>query len=247
MLNKNLKTLSNFLRKEKVSVISGVCLGVIITLGSMNGDNLINNSTVTAQSVDATVLNDNDVRNSLSKNVIPSDDELNKIESEHVVVSVNEQLFLKQGYDSMIYSAEKVQTSYTTFVEEQNRISEKQRLAEEAVNKRQAEESGLKTKSETFKVTGYCNCSKCCGKWSPEVTGRQASTCSGTTPCEGRTVAVDPDVIPLGSTVIINGESYIAEDTGSAVKGNVVDIYFDSHSDALIWGCQYIEVTYIIK
>lgn len=39
------------------------------------------------------------------------------------------------------------------------------------------------------------------------------------------TVAVDPDVIPLGSTILINGEEYIAVDTGGAVHGDVVDIF----------------------
>lgn len=42
---------------------------------------------------------------------------------------------------------------------------------------------------------------------------------------EGHTIAVDPNVIPLGSEVLINGHEYVAEDIGGAVKGNVIDIY----------------------
>lgn len=38
-------------------------------------------------------------------------------------------------------------------------------------------------------------------------------------------MAVDPDVIPLGSRIMIDGHEYIAEDVGGAVKGNVIDIY----------------------
>ncbi len=79
----------------------------------------------------------------------------------------------------------------------------------------------------TFTLTAYCSCKKCCGKWSG------GSTYSGVMPQEGRTIAVDPRVIPLGSRVYIDGYGeYIAEDTGSAIKGNRIDIYMDSHEAA---------------
>ena len=45
----------------------------------------------------------------------------------------------------------------------------------------------------------------------------------------GRTVAVDPRVIPLGIRLLIDGQEYIAEDVGGAVKNNHIDIFFDSH------------------
>ena len=59
---------------------------------------------------------------------------------------------------------------------------------------------------------------------------------------EGITVAVDPDVIPYGSVVIIDGHSYIAHDCGGAVKGKVIDIYFDSVEEMNAWGKQTKEV-----
>ena len=64
-------------------------------------------------------------------------------------------------------------------------------------------------------------------------------TASGTIPTAGRTVAVDTDVIPFGTVLIIDGYEYVAEDTGSAVNGNVIDIYFDSHESACEYGVQY--------
>lgn len=88
----------------------------------------------------------------------------------------------------------------------------------------------------TFEATAYCNCSVCCGKWAG------GKTASGTTPTAGRTIAVDPNVIPLGSTVVVNGTSYVAEDTGSAIKGKIIDIYHESHSEALSFGRQSVEV-----
>lgn len=87
-----------------------------------------------------------------------------------------------------------------------------------------------------FKITYYCNCRKCCGKWAG------GATKSGTMPTAGRTIAVDPRVIPLDSQVIIDGVTYAAEDTGSAIKGNKIDIYVSSHQQALELGTKKSDV-----
>lgn len=51
------------------------------------------------------------------------------------------------------------------------------------------------------------------------------------------TVAVDPSVIPLGSKVYIPGYGYaIASDTGSAINGNIIDLYMNSEDECLAWG-----------
>lgn len=92
-----------------------------------------------------------------------------------------------------------------------------------------------------FKVTAYCTCVECCGIWSQDHPSRQGTgyvqkTKSGTIPQAGRTIAVDTSVIPLGTTIVIDGHEYVAEDTGSAIKGKKIDMYFDSHTEARIWG-----------
>ena len=91
----------------------------------------------------------------------------------------------------------------------------------------------------SFQATAYCGCTKCCG---PNAKG---ITATGTKVTANRTIAVDPNVISLGSRVIINGQEYVAEDTGSAVKGKIVDIYFNSHSEALKFGRQKVDVKII--
>ena len=91
-----------------------------------------------------------------------------------------------------------------------------------------------------FKITAYCPCSKCCGQWADGITS------TGVTASEGRTIAVDPKVIPYGSKVMIAGNEYIAEDCGGAIKENRIDIYFESHDDALEYGVQTHDV-YIIN
>ncbi|MWV47588.1 DUF348 domain-containing protein [Paenibacillus sp. HJL G12] len=62
-------------------------------------------------------------------------------------------------------------------------------------------------------------------------------TATGTRVTEGRTIAVDPGVIPLGWWVYIEGVGFRrAEDTGGAIKGNKVDIYYDSVKRANSFG-----------
>ena len=86
-----------------------------------------------------------------------------------------------------------------------------------------------------FKLTAYCACKKCCGKWA-----EYCLTSSGTVPEQGKTVAADKKVLKPGTTVVINGHEYIVEDTG--VKGKHIDIFFYSHQEALEFGVQYAEV-----
>ena len=98
-----------------------------------------------------------------------------------------------------------------------------------------------------FKITYYCACEACCGSWAKnrpkDAEGRPiVKTASGATAEAGKTIAVDPDVIPYGTEVIINGHIYIAQDCGGAIQGNRIDIYCDSHDEALKNGLDYCEV-----
>lgn len=68
------------------------------------------------------------------------------------------------------------------------------------------------------------------------------ATSTGARPTVGRTIAVDPRVIPYGSRVIINGHTYIAEDCGGAIKGNKIDIFVGSESEAYRKGVYHTNV-----
>lgn len=91
-----------------------------------------------------------------------------------------------------------------------------------------------------FTVTAYCPCEKCCGEWADGLTYTETKA------TEGRTLAVDPEVISLGSVVEVNGVNYVAEDIGGAVNGKHVEIYFNDHNEALEWGKQSLPV-YMIE
>jgi 3D (Asp-Asp-Asp) domain-containing protein len=87
------------------------------------------------------------------------------------------------------------------------------------------------TRTVQMRIVGY------------NLTGTRTAT--GTTPRWG-TVAVDPQVIPLGTRLQIEGFEgtvFVAEDTGSAVRGSIVDIWFDDPAAARRFGTQTRTVT----
>lgn len=89
---------------------------------------------------------------------------------------------------------------------------------------------------EEYVITAYCPCTKCCGK-------SDGITASGEKAVEGVTIAADTNILPFGTKVIIDGNTYIVQDRGGAIKGNRIDLYFDSHQEALNFGRQTKEVT----
>lgn len=88
--------------------------------------------------------------------------------------------------------------------------------------------------TKIFKVTAYCSCAKCCGK----TTGR---TASGTKATAGHTVAASGQ-FSFGTKLMINGQEYTVEDRGGAIQGNRIDIYMNSHVEAVAWGVKYLPV-----
>lgn len=98
-----------------------------------------------------------------------------------------------------------------------------------------------------FKLTAYCGCEICCNQWANNRPNGVVYGSIGEELKEGYSIAVDPTVIPYGTEVIINGRTYKAQDCGGAIKGNRIDVYFDSHNDALEFGVQYAEVLVVPK
>jgi len=101
-----------------------------------------------------------------------------------------------------------------------------------------------------LEATAYCPCYSCCGKYPGNKWYNITAT--GT---KGRVgvIAVDPRVIPLGTKVYIEGlngaKNYgyaVAEDTGGAIKGQIIDLYLNTHKETINWGRQQVKV-YILK
>ena len=90
---------------------------------------------------------------------------------------------------------------------------------------------------QIYKITAYCSCAKCCGK----TTG---ITASGTKATAGRTIAA-PARFAFGTKLSLNGKVYTVEDRGGAINGNRIDLYVNSHAEALAWGVRYLPVSVV--
>lgn len=152
-----------------------------------------------------------------------------------LITIISQSAYSKHEYNKL----EAINLKLNNTIEEQTNTIESLR-SELETQKEEKEKIAQPTKSlEQFKITAYCACKKCCGKWAG------GNTASGTKPTAGRTIAVDTSIIPFGTKVIIDGHTYIAEDTGGAIKGKRIDIFFDSHQKALEWGVKYKDVQII--
>ena len=89
-----------------------------------------------------------------------------------------------------------------------------------------------------YTLTAYCGCVKCCGK-------TDGITASGAKVQANRTIAA-PSSFAFGTKIEINGQTYIVEDRGGAINGKRIDIYFNTHKEALAFGVQKQEI-FLIK
>lgn len=94
-----------------------------------------------------------------------------------------------------------------------------------------------------FILTAYCPCPICCGAYSNMA---NPTTASGTRATAGRTIAADTSRFPFGTRLMINGQIYVVEDVGGAVKGNHIDIYCNSHQEAINFGRRSAQV-YVVR
>lgn len=117
--------------------------------------------------------------------------------------------------------------------------NKKKKTTKKAAKKKNTKKKSNLKNIGTYKITGYCGCSSCCGK-------SDGVTASGTRATAGRTIAADTTDLPFGTKVVIDGHTYTVEDVGGAIKGNHIDVYFSSHSKALQWGVRYCDV-YVVK
>ena len=131
------------------------------------------------------------------------------------------------------------QASATQTVEAEAPVEETEPVKEEEPVKQEPAEETFWMDLGSFEITAYCS-GTCCSSGT-------GITASGTVATVGRTIGVDPDLIPLGSTVKIvfrdgTEHEYIAEDTGSAIQGNIIDLLCESHESALQFGRQTCRV-----
>lgn len=92
-------------------------------------------------------------------------------------------------------------------------------------------------------ATAYCPCEKCCGKWALNRPDGIVYTASGAIAQEGVTIAADWELYPPGTVLYIEGiGERTVQDRGGVINGQKIDIYFESHEDALQFGRQDVRI-----
>lgn len=115
--------------------------------------------------------------------------------------------------------------------------------------------SDARWRTMTMTVTGYCPCGECCN-WRRTWYGRAVIasgphagehkavgiTASGRRAGRG-TIAADPAVLPMKTQLYVPGYGYgTVEDTGGAIQGRKLDLFFDTHAKARQWGVKKLNV-----
>ena len=84
-----------------------------------------------------------------------------------------------------------------------------------------------------FRASAYDDCYSCCGK-------TDGITASGVKATANHTIAAPPEYA-FGQEIEIEGITYVVEDRGGAIKGDKIDIFFDTHEEAQAFGVQWVE------
>lgn len=127
---------------------------------------------------------------------------------------------------------ERIELSSKIIKEPKNKIVQIQtKVTSRSASTRTTSNSGVSGK---YKITAYCPCIQCCGK-------TDGITACGVKATANHTIAA-PGTFPFGTKLLINGITYTVEDRGGAIQGNRIDVYMNSHQEALAWGVKYLNV-----
>ena len=88
-----------------------------------------------------------------------------------------------------------------------------------------------------IRVTAFCPCQKCCGKWA------DGYTASGHKITAGDKFCASPQNIPFGTMLDIPGYGVVPVlDRSGSIKEGQIDVFFHTHIEALVWGVRYLRV-----
>lgn len=97
----------------------------------------------------------------------------------------------------------------------------------------------------TFRITAYCSCKKCCGKWADNRPNGIVYGASGAELVAGVSVA---SPLPFGTEIYIDGlGEYVVQDrlanwVAEKYGDKLIDVYFDDHEEAKQFGCKWLDV-----
>lgn len=120
-------------------------------------------------------------------------------------------------------------------IQAQKLLEKRKKEQEEKEKQAQSAPKNVSGRTITMRSTAYTS--------DPSENGGYSTTAMGTAIRYG-VAAVDPNVIPLGTRLYIEGYGYArAEDTGGAIKGNKIDLVFGSKAQSNRWGRRTVRVT----
>lgn len=203
-------------RKETIKrILIGIIIIIPIITGFVIGENY-RNRTTDAKLVDSREIIENKIEE--KQNTI---DELNNQIEE-----------LKKKQEELENKIEEVRIS---------KINKKQTVTSRSgstVRETVQTSSNVVTGNEKWiwaNVSAYCSCTKCCGK-------TNGITASGAKATANHTIAA-PSTYKFGTKIEIAGMGiYTVEDRGGAITGNKIDVYFNSHSEALQFGRRNLQI-----
>ncbi|PAV30326.1 hypothetical protein CIL05_07600 [Virgibacillus profundi] len=234
MLHNNMNNI-NTINNTRTTVFTFICATIILTTGLINYQ-------VTQKKEELEEANEG-----LGNNVSELDAEVNDLSSDISELNTD----IKEYNNTITKQQEKLKELKT----DKEQLKKDNKKLNNTIQKKDEKLDGLvqlsntsRNKSKSAKTTSTTK--------TMEVTAYTASCkgCSGITykgtnvqntkyhPSGYRIVAVDPNVVPLGTLIEVNGETYIADDIGSAIKGNRLDLLFSSKSNALQFGRQQLKV-----
>lgn len=137
------------------------------------------------------------------------------------LIRINQKLIIKESTEKEVAGVQSIQPS---------------EIESSTVSKAEEEPEG-----KTISVVATAYTAKCEGCSGITYTGINLNEDR-----HAKVIAVDPNVIPLGSKVYVEGYGYaVAGDIGGAIKGNRIDIHLPTTQEALNWGVREVKVTVI--
>ncbi|SFF02418.1 peptidoglycan-binding protein [Alteribacillus iranensis] len=149
-----------------------------------------------------------------------------------------------QTFSAIEKDAAKKSTSSSEEVKASEKEAKKQsketsETTEKVASEQSSNESNTQSEGRTLQVNATAYTADCTGCSGITATGVDLNANRN-----AKVIAVDPDVIPLGSKVRVEGHGvYTAADTGGAINGNRIDIHMPNKGQALEFGRRNLEVT----
>lgn len=218
--------------KELLAIIIIVLVMAALWLSLIGVYKKLNNNNNQLMDKQTTVDNKLEEKN---KTIEKLTNQLNELKTKQEELT-NKQTELEDKNNNLEEELEKVRISKA---QQKSTVTSRSGTTNTRTNKSEEENNTNNASSASWiwaNVTAYCPCSKCCGGYANGITAM------GTTARANHTIAA-PSNYAFGTKIEIQGMGvFTVEDRGGAITGNKIDVYFNSHSEALAFGRKQLQM-----